>query len=572
MVNLKKLFLLLNKRKLFVMFLLIIIEAICEIVGLGLILPITYLLLNNDISKINFIPDWFKDYLERNLISIDLSLILLVLISIIILKNIVQIIYYYYESQYVWTLKFNVQKKIFSNFIKKKYNFFFIKKSSDIINIINNEISIFAHLIINCLYLISDLIILIFISSLFLFYNFQVYSVLFISLIFLIFFFYFILKKNMESYGNKRNFKEVELTKLTQEAFFGIKDIKIYKAENFIEKIFYKCTDSLKKLFIYNSFILRLPKPIIEILALIICFVTIILIFYFYNLKFSNLEILSFLGLLIAGMIRVLPAAKRVFSSIQFYKLNSNVINIIFKSADNYFPDSENKKIQKKIFYFKNIKIENLCYCYPGEKKYIFYNANLLIRRNNSVGIYSESGSGKSTFVNLLSGLLEPTAGNILADGVNINDDLNDWRENIGYVSQKPFFTNSTILENIGFGLYKKYINKKRIDALLEFVDLKDLINRLPKKIYTKVGENGIKFSGGESQRIAIARALYFNPSLLIFDESTNSLDFNVEKNILEKIYKIKNKTLIIISHKLENLKHCDVVYKIAKKKFFKLK
>ena len=210
----------------------------------------------------------------------------------------------------------------------------------------------------------------------------------------------------------------------------------------------------------------------------------------------------------------------------------------------------------------KNIKIENLTFSY--KKQIILNDINLNIQKGDVIGIIGSSGSGKSTFIDLINGLLKPSMGEILVDGIDINKEKNDWKKNIGYVGQDIFLIDDTIKKNIAFGIEESEIDIKMLNEALLSSKLNAFIDTLEYGLNTKVGDRGIQLSGGQKQRIAIARALYSNPGFLIFDEATASLDEETEREIMKSIYDLKgDKTIIMIAHRLGTLKNCDKIFEI---------
>ena len=188
---------------------------------------------------------------------------------------------------------------------------------------------------------------------------------------------------------------------------------------------------------------------------------------------------------------------------------------------------------------------------------------NLRIKPGSSIGIIGPSGSGKSTLVDLLVGLLKPSQGTIKIGDKEINDNIILWKKSIGYVSQEIFLTDSTILKNIAFGLENDKINTSKLNNAINYSELDHYIKNLPNQVQTKVGEAGAKISGGQRQRIGLARAMYKDSKILILDEATSALDSNTEDKILNSIFRNKNKTIIIIAHKLSSLRFCDEVYEL---------
>jgi len=210
------------------------------------------------------------------------------------------------------------------------------------------------------------------------------------------------------------------------------------------------------------------------------------------------------------------------------------------------------------------IKIKNLKYKYSEKLNYILNNINLNISKGEFIGIIGSSGSGKSTLVDLLMGLLTPSSGEICIDNININDDKSSWQRKIGYVPQNIFLIDDSIKNNIAFGIEGDKIDELKLNKAIEESQLKAFINSLEIGFETKVGERGAQISGGQLQRIGIARALYNDPEILILDESTASLDTLTENGIMDSINKLKGeKTIIMISHRFSSLKDCDKIYEI---------
>lgn len=213
---------------------------------------------------------------------------------------------------------------------------------------------------------------------------------------------------------------------------------------------------------------------------------------------------------------------------------------------------------------FQNIEFKNVNFFYKNRTKKNLIDINLDITRNDIVGIIGPSGSGKSTLINLLLGLLIPSSGSIEADNVSINSSIINWRSCIGYVPQSIFLLNESLRNNIAFGVPEENISTSKLMECISKSQLETFFSDLPSGLLTKLGERGTKISGGELQRIGIARALYFDPNILIFDESTSALDHETEQKLLDEIYNFKNnKTIIFITHRNSTLKYCNKIYKI---------
>ena len=232
------------------------------------------------------------------------------------------------------------------------------------------------------------------------------------------------------------------------------------------------------------------------------------------------------------------------------------------QNIDMSFATDEDEKLDVK----ESIEMKDITYAYPNTERLIFDHADLKIPVGASVGIVGTSGAGKSTVVDILLGLLEPSTGHIYADSVDVKDAGNyrKWLKNIGYIPQMIFMLDDTIRKNVAFGVPEDKIDEDRLWEVLKEAQLDEFIKTLPEGLETGIGERGIRLSGGQRQRIGIARALYNDPEVLILDEATSALDNDTEAAIMESINRLHGrKTLIIIAHRLQTIEKCDIVYRV---------
>ena len=274
------------------------------------------------------------------------------------------------------------------------------------------------------------------------------------------------------------------------------------------------------------------------------------------------------------GLLKLLPNILRIFSSYQQFKYLIPQVEIVNNSI---FQAINEKKFnldldkKKEINFKQSIELKDVTFNFNKIK--ILNNINFKIFKNSFIGIQGESGAGKSTFLNILAGLLIPTSGKILIDGNEFNLSTRNWQNKIGYVSQDTHLVDDTIKANIAFGKDRNKIDEKLISSCLAKAGLNDYVNNLPNKLDTLVGENGVKISGGQAQRIGLARALFNNPEILILDEPTNSLDKDNEIKIIETLKKFKNQiTIIIVSHNADPLEIADTKFALKRKELYKIK
>ena len=251
---------------------------------------------------------------------------------------------------------------------------------------------------------------------------------------------------------------------------------------------------------------------------------------------------------------------RRTTPSLNLLSKEIKVIDQFLNKNLNYSEKNENNKANKidKLNYFD---VKNLSFSYSSDKIVQLNNINMSLKKGSMIGITGKTGSGKSTLFHLMLGLIKPKEGDIFYNGESIFNNLNKWREKIGYVSQNVFLLNNSIKNNVTFNFLKEDVDSKKLETAINIAQLKKKITSLPHGIDTNVGSGGLKLSGGERQRIALARALYRDPEIYFMDESTSALDANTEKLILEAIKKdVNDKTVILIAHRKTTLDKCDEV------------
>ncbi len=314
----------------------------------------------------------------------------------------------------------------------------------------------------------------------------------------------------------------------------------------------------------YRGFLFfnQIPKSLVEMIV-----VSGLLLLILLKLLLGNAptEIVPLLGVLALAAFRLMPSANRIitysngikFQLPLFHELYDELLAIRQRAltGEELCDDDEGISLE----FSKEIRIDHLGFQYPEGKREVLRDVTFTIPKGKFVGIVGPSGAGKTTFVDLLLGLLGPTTGRILVDGINIRDKTRAWQAKLSYVPQSIYLIDGTIRENIAMGIPEKEIDDARIAHVLQMAELYDFVQSLPNGIHTNVGERGVKLSGGQKQRIGIARALYYKPEVLILDEATSALDHETEKSITDTILKLKGKiTIVAIAHRISTLEACD--------------
>ena len=381
--------------------------------------------------------------------------------------------------------------------------------------------------------------------------------------------------KRLKWYGKNINIQSQKLLDNYLNIFGSIREIILTKKQNFFIKVMKKELDTNLKNEVKSGFFIDLPRVFIEM-----SMITLLVIVIFIIMETSeNFQIvLTNLTILGALLFRAMPSISKIMyqgGSISL-KYNKLIIvnNLISNLDDNLLKDD---KIFDEKIVFSKLEFKDVSFAYENNKN-VLEKLNFKIKNNETIGIYSRSGSGKSTFLDLFCGLVSPTEGNIIVnDNIEIADsklNLLNFQKIIGYISQNNYLLNDTIKKNITFGLEENEINDKRLEEVINLSKLRNLVDSKDEKFYFQIGDNGKNLSGGQRQRIIIARSIYKNSQILLLDEPTNSLDTNTEIEIINYIKDqfYKKKTLIICSHNWEMLKFCDRIYSINDKKLVQIK
>jgi ABC-type multidrug transport system fused ATPase/permease subunit len=258
-----------------------------------------------------------------------------------------------------------------------------------------------------------------------------------------------------------------------------------------------------------------------------------------------------------------MPSLNRISGAFQYIRFSSPILNTL-KSELLLIDLIPGKKVYRQITFTTKIELRSLSFKHSGSQFNTFTNLNLVIPKGKSIGIIGKTGEGKSTIIDLLLGLLSPSDGQVLVDDIDISENVKSWQSIIGYVPQNIFLTDDTIRNNIAFGIDEDLIDDNALENAIKLAQIEELVASQPDGLSTFVGERGVRLSGGEKQRIGIARALYNNPQVIVLDEATSSLDIKTEADVMKSVdYLSEMKTVIIVAHRLSTIQKCDKVYRL---------
>ncbi len=542
----------------FVVFL--IIATLLETVSIGAIFPLIELIVNGDFTK-NIFGLGVQNILNTNDNPQLIKYLIITIIFIFLFKSIYLLFFSY------WQLKFsqNIFKSLSTELLKKYFShsikFYHKNNSSTLLRNTFVECKNYGNLISVILKLFVELLLIVFLFALIVYIEPIKTIKLIIPLLFFVSIYYFITKKKVHDFGVERSRTGGEQIKILNESFSGIKDIKLKSSENFFLNLYKISTLNFIKAAYKQTWIIEAPRVIVEFIFILILFSSLLI---FLNTNSNINSLIPIVSLYVITGYRVIPSIMRILTILQQMKGSNITVDILHSEFEQ---KTHNDKIQTKedsnFTFKKNINLSNISFSYEGGKK-VIKNFSTIIEKNSCIGIIGKSGAGKSTMIDLITGLLEPSNGKILVDNFDIQNNLTKWQSKIGYVCQTVFLLDETIKKNIAFGVDEDQISEKLITASLENAKILDVVKKMKNGINSFIGEQGIQLSGGQKQRISIARELYRNPEILILDEATSGLDEKTENQFLDFLENLKKKlTIIIVSHRKNTLKSCDKIIRI---------
>ena len=542
------------------------IAMILESIGLGLV-GVYVAIISDPGTIVEKIPILELKLYFSSLSKTDLiKLTSFFLVFVFIIKNLYLIIYLYFEKKLNRSIIISNSEKLYDYYLKKPYQNFILSTPQKLVNNINHVLKLGVNHFFYGIILFRELILTIILFTSFIFVSWKLSIGIFLLLASITFLIYFFVKKRLNKLGKVIVEASQAILKNLNDGFREIKILQILKNYDFfinkLKSILYlRETNEME-----HSILQRIPRSLLEIFAIIL-----VVIFTFFLIEqFQDpIKFLPLLATLSLILIRMVPSFSNINFAITNLKYTSNAKSkliedldekTIFLSTNSIFKNNKKKFnfTGKNLFSFSDIE-----FYYETKKNKILNEVSLEFNSNQIIGFVGKSGSGKTTLVDIFIGLLKPTNGKIQINNNEIDlFYLEDWQKKIGYVPQDVYLNNKTIKENIAYGVKAEDIDESKVFECIKKADLIDFINHLPNGINTVIRDFGTNISGGQKQRLGIARAMYNKPQILVLDEATSSLDETTEKNILENLkLMVKELTVILIAHKFSTIKYCDHVF-----------
>lgn len=467
------------------------------------------------------------------------------------------------QSIFVYDLQKSISQKLFNGYLDQDYAYHIENNSSHLIRNVTTEVNTFIDAgVKQMLFLIVESFVILGILALLLII--EPLSSIFIFLVLggSSYLFYFFTKTKSYKWGTSRQVHEGKKIQHLQQSLTGIKEVKLFGRENSFKDYFYNSNFAVANVESKQFFLTLVPRIFLETLAV---FIIIILIITLLLQGKPAESLIPILGVFAAAAFRTLPSVTRVLHAIQSLRYSLPITNLLVQEFES-FSTKKVKKFQNSTgeIEFKDcFELKNINFKYKNSKKAAINNISLKIKKGEAIGFIGQSGAGKSTLVDIIMGLLEPDDGYLSVDGKKI-EDLRLWQNKIGYVPQSIYLTDDTLERNIAFGIKDKDINREYVMKAIRDAQLEPVLNSSENGLDMMLGERGVRLSGGQIQRVGIARALYANPEIIVLDEASSALDSATEKEIIDSINLLAgNKTIIMIAHRTSTLSGCNVVYEL---------
>ena len=558
-----------QKIKIFLILIIILLGGIFETLGVSMILPLMSAILDREAFLSNTYVITICDAIGVHDFNTILILIICALIFAFVFKNCYLVFSTYVQARFVNNNRYKTSRDLLSQYIHRPYEYYLNADSATILRTIYGDMDNVFNLLQQCMNLSAEAIVSVCLICMMLVMDFKMTIVIVFMLGITTIFISKVLKRKLNRIGEHSRMEQANLYKWILQSVSGIKDVKVlHKEEYFIDQ--YECAaKNYANDIVKNNVFVNIPRLLIETVSIasILGYLAVSIL-----MGTSIAELMQLVSAFALAAVRLMPSVNRVNTYIANISYYESALNYIYDNIDidavreqgRKDANKKQKKDELRITLKEAIDLKDITYAYPNTERRIFDHADMKIPVGKSIGVVGPSGAGKTTVVDILLGLLDIQGGNILSDGTDIMKNYSSWLSYIGYIPQSIYMVDDTIRSNIAFGVRPEEIDEARVWEVLDEAQMKSFVENLPDGLDTEIGERGVRISGGQRQRLGIARALYHNPELLIFDEATSALDNDTETAIMEAIDKLHGqKTMVIIAHRLRTIENCDMIYEV---------
>lgn len=555
---------------------LILIGGLLEMLGVGIMLPLVNAILDMEGMAQNKYVQWICSITHIEDMNAFVILLLIVVVLVFIIKNTYLLFLAYVQARFVNNNQHRAGSYMLEEYLNRPYEFYLDADIPTIFRILDGDIPKVFQLLFSLIRMVTELVVAACLFIIVLVIDVKMTLIIMAMLIVMTLIIVKILKPVLNRIGKENQEIQSKAGRWRTKAVYGIKDVKVLGREHFFASFYEKHTRRGTELTIKYSVLNNTPRIIIETTC-----ISGVLIYLAICIAVGEnvAELLSPITAIAVAAIRLMPSMNRIntyLTDIAFYEpsldyVYEHVDFSKYKDIGKYI--SNPPENPEPVVINTDIILKDITYAYPNTEKKILDHANMVIPYGKSIGVVGPSGAGKSTVIDIFLGLLRAQEGSIVCGGRNVLDNYPSWLSNIGYIPQSIYLSDDTIRDNIAFGVARDEIDDDRIWEVLEEAQMKKFVEDLPDGLDTSTGDRGVRISGGERQRIGIARALYNNPDILVFDEATSALDNTTEAAVMEAINSFHGrKTLVIIAHRLNTIEKCDIIYRVENGKIVEQK
>jgi ABC-type multidrug transport system fused ATPase/permease subunit len=548
-----------SKRRVPFVMLLGILGTAVEAFGIGLVIPVMTTMSKASPGNSGSVLQPLFNFFGIQSVGTMVGVAVLSIVVAFMVKNAYQLFYSWYLAKFSNFSSQQLSSMLFRSFLRRPYTFHLQRNSSELLNTVQQEVGMTLGIVTSTTGLLKELLlgasvaVLMFITE-----PVAAASTLAI-LIFGSILYTKVTKPRIAYFGQQRQKIQAPLMRYLLQGFGGVKDIQVLgRAEDFSTQY------EAQNLVVQNAnlryrLINQIAPMWTELLAM--SGLTVVVWVMVWQGRAPD-RIIPLLGLFVIATWRFVPSINNVIGLVNSLSYSKPAVESLYNEFE--YIKKQNEIVKTQAVFTDKIEMRNLTFSYANTLAPSLRDVNIVVRKGETVGFIGPSGAGKSTLVDVILGLLPPSSGELLVDGINMHDHNIEWQSTIGYVAQAIYLTDDTVRRNVAFGIAENEIDDVALERALKSAQLWEFVQGLPDKTHSIVGERGIRVSGGQRQRIGIARALYHEPQVLVLDEATSSLDIETETEVMSAIRALQGfKTILIVAHRLSTVQHCDRVYKI---------